>query len=259
MSGATLVEIWRHPVKSLQGERLTVADVDRDGLRGDRCWGIRDEGTGKILTGRREPRLLEAAATITGDGDPLVTLPDGTVASGLGAATDAALTGWLGRPVTLVAGGGPRRGHAEYFSDALDDTSDPIEWDMPPGRFVDAMPLLVLTTASLRTAAALYPDGEWDVRRFRANLLVDLDGDGWVEDGWCGGRLGVGSAEIGPRQPCVRCTMVTRPQPGLGRDLEIYKTVSHHHGGTLGVWTRVLTAGTVREGDAVEVLAVRAR
>jgi uncharacterized protein YcbX len=130
---------------------------------------------------------------------------------------------------------------------------------MPPDRFVDAMPLLVLSTASLRAGAALHPAGEWDVRRFRPNLLVAVDDDGWVEDGWCGGRLRIGDAEIGPRQPCARCTMVTRSQPGLQRDLDIYRTVAHHHDGTLGVWTRVLTPGTVREGDAVEALELRRR
>ncbi len=42
-----LAAIWRHPVKSLQGEQLSNAEVDSDGVRGDRCWGIRDERTGK--------------------------------------------------------------------------------------------------------------------------------------------------------------------------------------------------------------------
>jgi hypothetical protein len=47
---------------------------------------------------------------------------------------------------------------AEYFADATDDTSAAIEWTMPPGRFVDALALLVLTTASLRAGAARYPE-----------------------------------------------------------------------------------------------------
>ena len=51
-----LDQITRYPVKSLQGEMVPTAVIDGDGLRGDRCWGIRDEGTGKILTARREPR-----------------------------------------------------------------------------------------------------------------------------------------------------------------------------------------------------------
>ncbi|MGZ3388908.1 MAG: MOSC N-terminal beta barrel domain-containing protein [Isosphaeraceae bacterium] len=55
-----LVEIARYPVKSLQGEVVSSAEIELDGVRGDRCWGIRDQNTGKILTGRRAPQLLFA-------------------------------------------------------------------------------------------------------------------------------------------------------------------------------------------------------
>ena len=47
--------------------------------------------------------------------------------------------------------------------------------------------------------------------------------------------------------------MVTRPQPALDRDLDIYKTVARHHGGTFGVWTGVQAPGPVRVGDPVSV------
>ena len=56
---------------------------------------------------------------------------------------------------------------------------------MPADRFVDLLPLLVLTTASLRAAAALQPDGDRQPRRVRPDVLIDLPGDGWVEDAWC--------------------------------------------------------------------------
>jgi uncharacterized protein YcbX len=250
--------IWRHPVKSLQGEQLVAGAVDHDGLRGDRAWGIRDDATGKILTGRREPRLLDAASLLADDDRPRITLPNGTVVSGEGPATDAALTDWLGRPVSLVAAAATPGGRAEYFADATDDTSAAIEWTMPAGRFVDAMPLLVLTTASLRAGAALHPAGAWDARRFRPNVLVDVDGEDWVEDDWCRQTMRVGEVEISPRQPCVRCTMVTRPQPGLEPDLDIYRTVARHHSGHLGVWSRVRAPGTIRTGDPVELVTVHA-
>jgi hypothetical protein len=248
---ARLTAIWRYPVKSLQGEQLVDADIDDDGVRGDRSWGIRDTGTGRILTARREPPLLLAAARLAGDSQPEITLPNGETVRGTGPDTNAALSDWLERPVTLEAAEGATGGRAEFFADATDDTSTAIEWTMPPGRFVDAMPLLVLTTASLRTGAALHAAGDWDPRRFRANLLIDLDGDSWVEDGWCGSTLQIGPVTLLPREPCVRCTMVTRPQPGLERDLDIYRTLSRHHGGTFGVWTHVDTPGTVQVGDAV--------
>lgn len=72
---------------------------------------------------------------------------------------------------------------AEYFADTTDDVSEAIKWRMPAGRFVDAAPLLVLTTASLRSAAALHPGGDCQVRRFRPNLVVEVATGGSVRVG----------------------------------------------------------------------------
>ena len=245
--------LWRHPVKSLQGESIGTAEIDPDGLRGDRRWGVRDEVTGKVLTGRREPQLLGASAALDMNGRPAVTLPDGTTISGEGDAIDSALSNWLGHEVKLVGAADAPGGQAEAFVDATDDSSPVVEWTMPAGRFVDALPILIVTSASLRTGAGLHPAGNWDARRFRPNVFVDVDDDGWVEDAWCGRVVRIGEVELLPRQGCVRCTMVTRPQPGLERDLDIYRTVARHHGGTFGVWATVQTPGTISVGDAVEV------
>jgi uncharacterized protein YcbX len=86
-----LVKMARYPVKSLQGEDMSSAEIEPDGVRGDRSWGIRDETTGKILTGRRAPQLLFAAAALTPDDAPMITLPTGLTCHGPGAETDAAL------------------------------------------------------------------------------------------------------------------------------------------------------------------------
>ena len=249
-----LVRISRYPVKSLQGEQLSAAEIEPSGLRGDRCWGIRDEVTGKVLTGRRAPQLLYASAALEPDGTPVITLPTGDTCHGPGAETDSALTGWLGKPVRLVTAVGAPGARAEYFDDPTDDSSEAIEWTMPSGRFVDANPLLVLTTSSLRTAAALYPDGDWHLNRFRANLVVETADDGWLEDGWCGhSTLRIGATRLKPLQPCIRCTMVTRPQPGLPEDRDIFRTLARHHGGTFGAWTAVNVGGAVHVGDEVAV------
>ena len=50
-----VAELWRYPVKSLQGERLTSADVGPEGLAGDRQWALFDVSTGYGLTARRVP------------------------------------------------------------------------------------------------------------------------------------------------------------------------------------------------------------
>ncbi|HET7071086.1 MAG TPA: MOSC N-terminal beta barrel domain-containing protein [Nocardioides sp.] len=251
-----IVGIWRYPVKSLQGEALDEAVVETDGLQGDRRWGIRDGRTGRILTARRRPELLHAAATYR-DGLPVITLPDGRVAEGPGAATDRLVSEWLGGPVSLVTSVEQAPGRAEYFEDATDDSSQAIEWTMPERRYVDAAPLLVLTTASLRVGADLHPAGTWDPRRFRPNVLVDVEDDGWVEDEWIGRSVQVGASVLAPAQGCIRCTMVTREQPGIAADRDVFRTLARHHGATFGVWCEVTTPGRVALGRQVSVRADR--
>src|SRR5437899_1270127 len=154
---------------------------------------------------------------------------------------------WLAKPVTLVAAAVSDAARAEYFADAADDSSRAIEWTMPKGHFVDAFPVLIITTAGLRSGAAAHPHGAWDVRRFRPNMLIQVDGEGWVEDAWAERLLSVGSTQLVPRQRCIRCTMVNRAQPGLERDVNIYKTLHRTHGGDAGMWTQVAQPGAISE------------
>jgi uncharacterized protein YcbX len=249
-----IVGIWRYPVKSLQGEPLDAAVVERDGLEGDRRWGIRDARTGRILTARRRPALLHATASYH-DAQPVITLPDGRTAEGPGPATDRLLSEWLDSPVSLVTAVTEAPGKAEYFADATDDNSQAIEWTMPSKRYVDAAALLLMSTGSLRTASSLSPAGDWQPRRFRPNLLVHTAGDGWVEDAWVGQAVHTGSAVLAPTEGCIRCTMVTREQPHLQSDPEIFRTLARHHDARLGVWCTVTLTGAVRVSDAVTVTA----
>jgi uncharacterized protein YcbX len=63
-------EIWRYPVKSMAGERLTVAEMRRDGIEGDRV--LRVAGEHGVVTARTRHALLGHAATTTAAGDVLV-------------------------------------------------------------------------------------------------------------------------------------------------------------------------------------------
>ncbi len=121
-----VVGLWRYPVKSLQGEPLDAAGVEADGVAGDRRWGIRDQRTGRILTARRRPEFLGASASYQ-DGQPVITLPDGSTVVGPGPRTDSQLSQWLASPVSLVPSLGARAGRAEYFEDATDDASRAVE------------------------------------------------------------------------------------------------------------------------------------
>ncbi|HCX31935.1 MAG TPA: MOSC domain-containing protein, partial [Blastocatellia bacterium] len=55
-------EIWRHPVKSMAGEKLSECIVGALGIPGDRGWALRDEKTREITNGKRIPLLMQCAA-----------------------------------------------------------------------------------------------------------------------------------------------------------------------------------------------------
>jgi len=243
--------LWRHPVKSMQGESIEGSDLGASGLAFDRRWGVVDVESGKVLSAKREGKLMMAAARLTGEA-PEVRLPDGDWTPITDPSLDEALSGWLGRPVELHAADAASPAGYQMNVDATDDTSPMIELPCPPGTFLDALPVHLLSTASLRAMQPHHPDGEWDVRRFRPTVLIETDeADGFPEDAWIGSSIQVGGAEVTVVAPTVRCVMTTRPQPGLERDLDIVKAVNRDHESNLGVYAVVSRPGPVAIGDAV--------
>lgn len=240
MSDLRIDEIWRYPVKSMLGESLSSANVTEFGIEGDRAWGLRDLETGKTLTGRREPQLLFAAATVV-DGQVVITLPDGTET-----ADDADLTSWLGRDVALV----PATGEVGTYEIQLDfetEVGEWFEWQGPEGSFHDS----TKTRVSLVSAATMR---DWEPSRFRMNLILS----GTDEESFIGSEVQVGAD--GPRLTVIkevdRCIMVTRPQHGgIDRDLDVLKTINNERGGNLGVGANVVAPGSIAVGDAIAVAA----
>lgn len=235
-----VLALWRYPVKSMQGESIAEAVVGTRGLAGDREWAIIDTATGLGLTARRAPELLFARAAFDGDG-VRITLPDGSVA-----ADDAALSAWLGRPVTLTRAAPTTSATFEIgLADDDDADRDPsvewFQWDGPLGTFHDS----ARTQVSIIGAATV---GDWDMRRFRPNVVVEGTG----EDGWVGATLRLGTAVVDVVKQIDRCVMTTRCQPGgIERDLDVLRTINRDRANNLGIGALVQTPGTVRVGDAV--------
>jgi uncharacterized protein len=247
-----VVGLWRHPVKSMQGEAVEHADLGSSGMPFDRRWGVVDVETGKVLSAKREGKLLMAAARLAGE-TPEVRLPDGKWTAITSRGLDDDLSAWLGRAVTLKAADSAEPAGYQMNVDATDDQSPLVDLPCPPGTFFDALPVHLLSTASLRSMQARHPDGAWDIRRFRPTVLINVDGDGeFPEDACIGSAVRVGDAEVTVVAPTVRCVMTTRAQPGLDRDLDIVKTVNRDHESNLGVYGVVSRPGPVAVGDAVE-------
>jgi uncharacterized protein YcbX len=238
-----VIELWRYPVKSLQGERLDTADLGPEGIAGDRQWALFDRETGFGLTARRVPDLLFGAGRIRPDGGVEVVLPDGTVTT-----DDVEISGWLGRSVTLrPAGSAPGRPRYESPDDDLAESvpgtaSRWHDWQGAPGAFHDNAGARV----SLVTTGTL---GTWDRRRFRANVVLEGPGEG----GLIGSQVRLGEAVLDVGDPIPRCVMVTRPQPGgIARDTSVLKTIHRERGGDLAVAALVHRPGVVRTGDVLE-------
>ncbi|HEY2042454.1 MAG TPA: MOSC N-terminal beta barrel domain-containing protein [Jatrophihabitans sp.] len=232
-----VAELWRYPVKSLQGERVSSALLTARGIEGDRGHAIFDVETGFGLTARRAPQLLSASAALGSDGVVRIVLPDGSLAD-----DDAALSDWLGRPVQL-------RSCDEVVARRYEDVAD-VETEAPDswspfsgagGAFHDSD----RANVSMLSLASV---GGWNPRRFRANLL--LEGDG--EDELVGSEVQIGSGRMTVIKPIDRCVMTTRPQPGgIEKDLDVLRTIRRERMGKLAVGCVVTAPGRLQVGDEV--------
>lgn len=127
---------------------------------------------------------------------------------------------------------------------------------MPQGTFFDLGALSLLTTATLNRLRELYPQGRFEVRRFRPNIVVDTPGEsGFVENGWLNQTLEIGDVRVRVFSPDPRCVMTTLPQGDLPQDYGILRTAAQHNSANVGVYAMVVQGGVVRRGDEVTVVA----
>jgi uncharacterized protein YcbX len=263
---ATVVALWRYPVKSMMGEQLNAGEVTDRGLLGDRAYALVDRETGKVASAkfpRKWPTLLAHRATYVeppagAEGLPAVriTLPDGRIIRSDDPDVDRVLSTDLGREVALDRSAPEAPSLEEYWPDmeGLDHRDALTEEAMPPGTFFDGAFVHLLTTATLDRLRQLYPEGRFEVRRFRPNVVVaPTDGQaGFIENEWVGRSLAIGDeVRLRITQPCQRCVMTTIAQDDLPKDLGILRAAARHNNVNVGVYATVERPGRVRRGDEV--------
>jgi uncharacterized protein YcbX len=219
---ASVVEIWRYPVKSMAGERLDSCVVTELGLEGDRRWAFID-GTeprvGKFFNIKQHSGLMSYRARLV-DGNLEVTTPDGT-STGL----DGVLRKLLGESSRIV---NMRNEAGANFDDA---------------------PVLIVNLASV-AAFTLEAGMPVDHRRFRANLYVDgLEPE--EELGWLGRRIQAGEAELDVIERCVRCVVVNHDPDTMEATPRLLELLVDKHDKCMGMYCRVIRPGRVAVGDFV--------
>jgi uncharacterized protein YcbX len=208
--------LWRYPVKTLAGERLSQAVLSQQGVQGDRL--VRVMGPEGVRTSRRHYDLLGLRGSVGPSGDPLL--------DGLPWRSDEALA----------------RVRAAAGDDAwLEETTE--------GTRFDILPLLVATDGAVEAFGR-------DVRRLRPNILIGgVDGLSereWPGGELHIGAPGTG-AIIGLDSLRARCPMTTVDPDTLARDPEVLKDIGRRFGGYLALNAEVLRRGEIRVGDAVRL------
>ena len=261
-----VVSLWRYPVKSMMGEELNAADVTERGMLGDRAYALLDPATAKVVSAknpRKWGRMFDLRAAYVeplASGRPLppvrIALPDGTLVRSDAKDAEVKIAEEFGHHIRLVSAAPDAPSLEEYWPDmeGLAHREKVTDERMPSNTFFDAAVLHILTTGTINRLRQLYPEGRFEVRRFRPNVVVETPHVDFVENGWVGRMLAIGE-EVRAKvtMPCGRCVMTTLPQGDLPRDAGILRTAAKHNKVNVGVYASVVRGGTIRRGDPVTV------
>lgn len=156
-----------------------------------------------------------------------------------------------------LAGGDLREEFGREKHEPLPDLSvipaELFEFYTPPGTCFDVFPIHVLTTGALAAMKRLRPDADWDVRRFRPNLVIDTgsDASGQPEHQWMGRHLRIGAVTLKGEIATMRCAMPMHAQRDLPRDPALLRTIVREADQCLGLYASIVRTGAVNVGDGV--------
>ncbi len=234
LAAGRVLELHRWPVKSMGGQSVDAFEVDERGVAGDRTHALFDrfKEAPRRLTARQAPGLLRWRAAYEGVNGfapqapplPTLTAPDGVRFAWDDPGLPEALSDDLGRAVKLVRDLAGQQDLERSVLVTTRATHEAIERDL-------GQPL--------------------DPRRWRTNVLVELDAEGYVEEAWEGGRLTIGNAEFELLHPCARCVIPTRDPDTVEKLPELLRWLTRERHGLFGMNARPLGPGRVAAGDAV--------
>jgi uncharacterized protein YcbX len=240
----TIEEIWRYPVSSLGGERLTSVELGADGIIGDRKWCVVDAQSGHPAAPEKEARWKPALFLHARSGSerPEIGFPDGQWLEVGAPETDEKLTLYFGFHVAT----------RPYSTNGLQGSE---ETQTAVNRY-EPSPIHVVTTNSLRHLSSIVGSDDIDSRRFRPNVVLQTpDEDGFQEKAWLGSRVRLGGAIIEICEEAKRCGMTLIAQPGLPENPDVLRSLLRQNKRNFGLYGNVEKPGMLSVDDAVELVA----
>jgi uncharacterized protein len=228
-----VLDIVRYPVKSMAGERVSVAEIDWQGIEGDRQYGlVRRSNATRFpwFTARDFSDLVLYRATYDD--------PDHPRTSAVTVVTPEHETQSLSDPKLIAA----LEAKAKQPLDLL---------QLGIGAY-DLMPVSIVTTASLAKLQATH-GAPLDRRRFRTNLIIESD---LLDEDLQGQRISFGDVDIAELMiayAAPRCAMITIDPETAERDAKVLRTVAQRFGNAFTMYASVARPGILREGDAVRI------
>jgi len=273
---AAVQSIWRYPVKSMAGEQLQSVMVSDRGIVGDRVYAFVNEESNRAAVVRKwaenflnyHPHFV-SEPTPEAEVLPLqITLPSGETLSSDSTELEVRISEVFERKLKLMSSA-PAGVLIEVPAGTLggsmsEVTEFPLGGGAAPGAFVDYGSLHLIASSTLDYFQKSYPQGRFDVRRFRPNIVIQTQAEALTENTWVGRTLAIGN-ELVLRVtiPCPRCISVTLAQGDLPRDPGILRAIAEHNMcdlgdfGTLpcaGVYADVVRAGRIQCGDTLRFL-----
>ena len=263
-----VVSIWRYPVKSMLGEELNSSYVTERGLIGDRAYALIDQKTGKVASAKNPKKwgklfdfrsvFIDPPQVVENIPSVRITFPDGTHIFSDQNNIDYTLSKVLDQDVRLMRASLERPSYEEYWPDidGLAQREKVTDETMPSQTFFDLAVIHLLTTSTINRLRELYPEGRFEVRRFRPNIVMELaSGEkDFIENLWMGKKIMIGEdIVLRVTGPCTRCVMTTLSQGDLPKDLGILRTIARYNKVNAGVYASVQRGGTIRRGDLVRL------
>ena len=163
-------------------------------------YALIDQETGKVASAKNPRKwgtLFDFNATFI---DPLkdvenippirITFPDGTQIFSDQDDIDYTLSKVLGREVSLMRASLDKPSYEEYWPDieGLAQREKVTDEAMPAQTFFDIAVIHILTTSTINRLRELYPEGRFEVRRFRPNIVVEstYGEKDFIENLWVG-------------------------------------------------------------------------